>query len=131
MDKDVVDAGKYHLQLIETTKEQFKEYSKLWVEINYTASAYDEMSMCKGRIQVLDANSMTKEDFKSKQKIPSYEVENQRNLFESQKNEAHKLKPRNNTSNIEKRVWIIIITIYDSENAWKNEIMNFINQKIK
>lgn len=89
-DDDMVATGENHLKYIDAIKNQFKEYSKLWVEMNYTASAYDEMSMCKGRLEVIDAHLMTKQDFKVKQKIASYEVANQRNLFESQKVEAER-----------------------------------------
>ena len=90
MEYDWIRTGKFHLRYVEAIKNQFKEYSKLWVEMNYTASAYDEMSMCKGRLEVMDAKAMTKQDFKSKQKIASYEVANQRNLFESQRMEAER-----------------------------------------
>lgn len=31
-----------------------QEYSQMWVEVNFTVSAYDELKMCKSRTQAID-----------------------------------------------------------------------------
>jgi E3 ubiquitin-protein ligase SHPRH len=38
-----------------------QDYSKFWVEINYTASAYDELNMCKYQLQVVPSVDIEKE----------------------------------------------------------------------
>lgn len=42
------------MKLVEGFKNEFKEYSQYWVEINYTVSAYDELNMCKSRLKDVD-----------------------------------------------------------------------------
>uniref|UniRef100_A0A182LS81 RING-type domain-containing protein n=1 Tax=Anopheles culicifacies TaxID=139723 RepID=A0A182LS81_9DIPT len=49
----IVTDGDHFLSFLERVKLEFKEYSQYWVEINYTVAAYDELSMCKSRLQLL------------------------------------------------------------------------------
>lgn len=53
---DVIKAGEAELKLLDALKTEFKEFSQYWVEINYTVSAYDELTMCKSRLQAIDIN---------------------------------------------------------------------------
>ncbi|XP_055534746.1 E3 ubiquitin-protein ligase SHPRH [Wyeomyia smithii] len=52
-DESVIGLGDLYLSYLERLKAEFKEYSKYWVEINYTAAAYDELNMCRSRLQVV------------------------------------------------------------------------------
>uniref|UniRef100_A0A182WJB3 RING-type domain-containing protein n=1 Tax=Anopheles minimus TaxID=112268 RepID=A0A182WJB3_9DIPT len=49
----IVTEGDHFLSFLERIKVEFKEYSQYWVEINYTVAAYDELTMCKSRLQLL------------------------------------------------------------------------------
>uniref|UniRef100_A0A182R7E4 E3 ubiquitin-protein ligase SHPRH n=1 Tax=Anopheles funestus TaxID=62324 RepID=A0A182R7E4_ANOFN len=53
LDQTIVTEGDHFLSFIERIKLEFKEYSQYWVEINYTVAAYDELTMCKSRLQLL------------------------------------------------------------------------------
>lgn len=37
-----------------------QEYSQMWVEVNFTVSAYDELKMCKSRTQAIDLDEYSK-----------------------------------------------------------------------
>lgn len=52
-----------------------QDYSRLWVEVNYTVSAYDELKMCKSRTQAVDPFELQDESvMESKLIISKYEV---------------------------------------------------------
>lgn len=52
-----------------------QEYSQLWVEVNYTVSAYDEIKMCKSRTQAVDPTELEDEsELESNLIISKYEV---------------------------------------------------------
>ncbi|XP_053664769.1 E3 ubiquitin-protein ligase SHPRH [Anopheles marshallii] len=53
--EQTVTEGDHFLSFLERIKLEFKEYSQYWVEINYTVAAYDELTMCKSRLQLLTA----------------------------------------------------------------------------
>ncbi|XP_050073071.1 E3 ubiquitin-protein ligase SHPRH [Anopheles maculipalpis] len=53
MEQTIVTEGEHFLSFLERIKVEFKEYSQYWVEINYTVAAYDELTMCKSRLQLL------------------------------------------------------------------------------
>lgn len=74
---DFIHDGEIHLSIIEAIKNEFKEYSKLWVEINYACSAYDELNMCRSRLQAIDAIEMEQnpELKKSNLHISTHEIE--------------------------------------------------------
>uniref|UniRef100_A0A182PQI4 Helicase C-terminal domain-containing protein n=1 Tax=Anopheles epiroticus TaxID=199890 RepID=A0A182PQI4_9DIPT len=54
-DEAIVSASDHFMTFLERVKIEFKEYSQYWVEINYTVAAYDELSMCKSRLQLISA----------------------------------------------------------------------------
>lgn len=68
--------GELHLQVIELIKDEYKQYSQYWVEVNHSAAAYDELKMCKSRMQMYDPQ-VEEEPTKSKLKVSKYEVQNQ------------------------------------------------------
>uniref|UniRef100_A0A182XYS9 RING-type domain-containing protein n=1 Tax=Anopheles stephensi TaxID=30069 RepID=A0A182XYS9_ANOST len=53
LEQAIVTEGDHFLSFLERIKVEFKEYSQYWVEINYTVAAYDELTMCKSRLQLL------------------------------------------------------------------------------
>lgn len=55
------------------TFSQSQQYSQYWVEVNHSAAAYDELKMCKSRMQVYDPE-VEEEPTKSKLKVSKYEV---------------------------------------------------------
>lgn len=88
-DDETLEMGKTFFNWLEQLKAQFKIYAKLWVEVNYTVGAFDEINMCKLRMQIVDSpEEITEEDLIFKLKIPRYDVENQLQTFSAQKLEA-------------------------------------------
>lgn len=98
--RDLSDEGslkdaEIHLQIIELIKDEYKvnalshvtqqkfililfyfilqQYSQYWVEVNHSAAAYDELKMCKSRMQVYDPQ-IEEASTKSKLKVSKYEV---------------------------------------------------------
>ncbi|XP_053674270.1 E3 ubiquitin-protein ligase SHPRH [Anopheles nili] len=53
LNREILAEGEQWLLYLERLKLEFKEYSQYWVEINYTVAAYDELAMCKSRLQLL------------------------------------------------------------------------------
>ncbi|KFB51654.1 AGAP007417-PA-like protein [Anopheles sinensis] len=53
VDSRILEEGDHCLAYLECVKQEFKEYSQYWVEINYTVAAYDELNMCKSRMQLI------------------------------------------------------------------------------
>lgn len=51
-DDYIIEMGNNFFKYLEEMKAQFKIHAQLWVEVNYTVSAFDEINMCKMRIQV-------------------------------------------------------------------------------
>ncbi|XP_055611063.1 E3 ubiquitin-protein ligase SHPRH [Uranotaenia lowii] len=57
-EESIIEEGELYLEYVENLKAEFKEYSKYWVEINYTAAAYDELNMCRSRLQVVTVEEL-------------------------------------------------------------------------
>ncbi|XP_055627280.1 E3 ubiquitin-protein ligase SHPRH [Toxorhynchites rutilus septentrionalis] len=53
LDATITEEGDQYVAFMERIKAEFKEYSKYWVEINYTVAAYDELNMCRSRLQTI------------------------------------------------------------------------------
>jgi E3 ubiquitin-protein ligase SHPRH len=83
---DIITMGQKFFKYLEAMKTQFKGHAKLWVEVNYTISAFDELNMCKMRMQVVD--EITEEDARYSLKIARYDFQDQLLQFEEQKQEA-------------------------------------------
>uniref|UniRef100_A0A182NHY7 RING-type domain-containing protein n=1 Tax=Anopheles dirus TaxID=7168 RepID=A0A182NHY7_9DIPT len=67
LDQGIITEGDQFLSFLERVKLEFKEYSQYWVEINYTVAAYDELTMCKSRLQLLtEAERLELEQAKKK-----------------------------------------------------------------
>lgn len=85
----IVLVGTRFFKYLEALKQKFKYLAKLWVEVNYTVSAFDEINMCKMRIQVCDSpDEITDEDARFKLKILRFEIPEQLEMFAAQKAEA-------------------------------------------
>lgn len=81
--------GTQFFKYLEALKQKFKSLAKLWVETNYTVSAFDEINMCKMRIQVVDTpEEITDEDARFRLKILRFEIPDQLQQFAAQKAEA-------------------------------------------
>lgn len=88
-DDETIEMGKNFFNHLEALKTQFKLQAKLWVEVNYTVSAFDELNMCKMRMEVVATpDEITDEDARFKLKIARYEVDGQLQVFVEQRQEA-------------------------------------------
>ncbi|CAO1410529.1 unnamed protein product [Diamesa serratosioi] len=83
-----LEMGAYFFKYLESLKNQFKLKSKLWMEINYTVSALDELNMCKMRLEVVEQSELTKEEIQNNSKISRLQIGEQMQQFQSQKQEA-------------------------------------------
>ncbi|XP_063700872.1 E3 ubiquitin-protein ligase SHPRH [Culicoides brevitarsis] len=90
--RDILEAADTELKFLEGIKNEFKEYSQYWVEINYTVSAYDELNMCKSRLEDVD---MMDEDLpadldvrKSNMRIPRHMILEVQNEMQMEKASA-------------------------------------------
>lgn len=96
-DEEEIEMGKNFFKYLEALKKHYKMLAQLWVELNFTVSAYDELNMCKTRMQVVDSvDEITEEDARFRLKITKYEVQDQIEIFTSQKQEADLLFARLN-----------------------------------
>jgi E3 ubiquitin-protein ligase SHPRH len=94
-DEENIEMGKSFFKYLESLKKQYKMFAQLWVELNFTVGAYDELNMCKIKTQVVDSiEEITEEDARFRLKITKHEVEDQIELFTSQKQEAELLFTR-------------------------------------
>lgn len=88
-DDETIESGDSFFKYLEALKKQFQIYAKLWVEVNYTISAFDELNMCKMRMQVVESpDEITEEDKRYRLKIPFYEMDGHMELLLGQKKEA-------------------------------------------
>lgn len=88
-DDELIEMGQKFFNYLEALKTQYKFQAKLWVEVNYTVSAFDEINMCKMRMQVVDyQHQMTEEDLKFRLKVTRHEIPEQLQIFTDQKQEA-------------------------------------------
>lgn len=55
---DIIEKAEATFKLLEAIKEEFKEYSQYWVEINYSVAAFDELQMCKSRLEPYDIDEI-------------------------------------------------------------------------
>ncbi|XP_055374394.1 E3 ubiquitin-protein ligase SHPRH isoform X2 [Condylostylus longicornis] len=70
------------LEIIEYLKKEYKDLSKLWSEIEFVAKAYDELEMCKMRLEVIDDDVEAKKSKNVIYQIPMYQVNDTfENLF--------------------------------------------------
>lgn len=88
LNHDGIEMGGYFFKFLEALKSQFKLKSKLWMEINYTVSAFDELNMCKMRLEVVEQSELTKDDVKNNSKISRLQINEQIQEFQMQKQEA-------------------------------------------
>ncbi|KAJ6644541.1 E3 ubiquitin-protein ligase SHPRH, partial [Pseudolycoriella hygida] len=88
-DEIALKDGALHLQIIELMKEEYKQYSQFWVEVNHSAAAYDELKMCKSRIRVNDLE-IEDEPTKSTLHISKYEVDEKLDEFRMEKELAER-----------------------------------------
>lgn len=85
----IILVGNTFFKYLEALKEKFRAQSSLWVEVNYTVSAFDEINMCKMRMQVVNSpEQITEEDARFKLKILRCEIPEQLQIFVGQKAEA-------------------------------------------
>ncbi|XP_055700948.1 E3 ubiquitin-protein ligase SHPRH [Phlebotomus papatasi] len=72
--REVLAEAEAHLEYIEGIKKEYKEYSQLWSEIDFTVSAFDELKMCKSRLEAIRPEDLEKGQKKSKNQIFTYEI---------------------------------------------------------
>lgn len=86
---ETISEGNKFFKSFDALKEEFKLLAKLWVEVNYTISAFDELNMCKMRLQVVDSpEELAEEDSKFRLKIARYETDEQLQEYQSQRLDA-------------------------------------------
>ncbi|CRL06169.1 CLUMA_CG018880, isoform A [Clunio marinus] len=89
---EIISTGNKFFKCLECLKSQFKLLAKLWVEVNYTVSALDEINMCKMRLEVVESpDEITSEDCIRngiRIKITRHEVDDHLAEFHSEKHEA-------------------------------------------
>lgn len=96
-DEENIEMGKFFFKYLEALKKKYKMLAQLWVELNFTVSAYDELNMCKTKMQVVNSiEEITEEDARFRLKITKHEVEDQIEIFNSQMFEADSLFDRLN-----------------------------------
>lgn len=91
--RDSVEAGEIReadnfAQLVDKLKAEYKELSKFWVEINYTASAYDELNMCKLQLNVIDPELLKKGEKMKRNEISVHTIELTKDQFQIELNNA-------------------------------------------
>lgn len=87
--EEEIEMGKFFFKYLEALKKNYKILAQLWVEVNYTIAAYDEINMCKIRMQVVNTpEEITEDDARVRLKILPHEVEHQIHTFNDQKIEA-------------------------------------------
>ncbi|KAG5680655.1 hypothetical protein PVAND_010149 [Polypedilum vanderplanki] len=88
-DEEIIEMGKNFFIYLEALKTRYRLLAQLWVEVNYTISAFDELNMSKMRIEVVENyDNVAKEDKRLGVKIAKYEVDSQIEIFRTQKQEA-------------------------------------------
>lgn len=86
LDPEILEEGDLYLAYVDALKAEFKQYSKYWVEINYTAAAYDELNMCRSRMQVVTVEELEESNTrKTIQQILDCEVDETLEDFKAQK----------------------------------------------
>uniref|UniRef100_A0A1B0GI16 Putative dna repair protein rad16 n=1 Tax=Lutzomyia longipalpis TaxID=7200 RepID=A0A1B0GI16_LUTLO len=88
--REIVEEAEQHLEYIEVIKKEYKEYSQLWSEIDYTVSAFDELKMCKSRLEAIRPEDLEKGEKKSKTQIFTYEIADAEEEFRQQLQMAEK-----------------------------------------
>lgn len=87
-DNEIINQADSCVQLLDKYKNEYKEFSKYWVEINYTASAFDELSMCKSQLEAVDKRTLKKNEKLKRNQIFKHDVGQTKLEFENQLHEA-------------------------------------------
>lgn len=88
-DEESIEMGKNFFKYLKALKDRYKLLAQLWVETNYTICAFDEIRMCKMRMQVVEsAEELTEEEIKYRLKITKHQTQEQLDIFKSQMQEA-------------------------------------------
>lgn len=85
---ETIEDGKTYLKMCEALRKEFKELSQLWVEVNFAVGAFDEINMCKSRLQAFDPVLIEEKEIKSKLCISKYDVEDTIIEFKQQMKDA-------------------------------------------
>ncbi|KAL7038671.1 hypothetical protein ACKWTF_009651 [Chironomus riparius] len=94
-DEENIEMGKNFFKYLKALKDRYKLLAQLWVETNYTICAFDEIRMCKMRMQVVESTEeLTDEDVKYRLKITRHQTQEQLQIFKSQMQEAEILFTR-------------------------------------
>ncbi|XP_059615593.1 E3 ubiquitin-protein ligase SHPRH [Phlebotomus argentipes] len=88
--RELIGEAESHLEYIEALKKEYKEYSQLWSEIDYTVSACDELKMCKSRLEAIHPGELEKGEKKSSTQIFFYELDDAAEQFKSDLQMAEK-----------------------------------------
>lgn len=76
------------VMLLDRLKSEFKLMSKFWIEINYTASAFDELAMCKYQLSAVDPEVLKKGEKLKRNEISIHEIEITRDEIQMELNDA-------------------------------------------
>lgn len=81
--------GEAHLKYLTLLADEYKAYSNFYVEVNYVASAFDELNMCKLRLRVIGGLNSYEAGF-ARSHISEFEVARTMINFQFELNEAEK-----------------------------------------
>lgn len=73
-------------QLMEALKAEYKELGKYWVEINYMAASFDELSMCKLQLTAVDPETLKKGEKMKRNQISIHEIDLTRSELQAELN---------------------------------------------
>lgn len=73
-------------QLMEALKAEYKELGKFWVEINYMAASFDELSMCKLQLTAVDPETLKKGEKMKRNQISIHEIDLTRSELQAELN---------------------------------------------
>lgn len=83
---ELVEQGESFAEYLEKLKSEYQELSKYWVEINYTVSAYDELSMCKLQLMAVDPETLKKGEKLKRHQISIHEIDLTRTEMQAELN---------------------------------------------
>lgn len=86
-ENQLLKEGEIHLKYLSLLADEYKAYSNFYVEVNYVAASFDELNMCKLRLQGLENFNYSQGGFQ-RIHISNYELESKITEFQLESNEA-------------------------------------------
>lgn len=87
-DNPLLKEGEIHLKYLSLLADEYKAYSNFYVEVNYVAASFDELNMCKLRLQGTERFNNSHGGGFQRIHISNYDVESKITEFQLESNEA-------------------------------------------